>query len=378
MQFCSNRERSPKRSGWRCESTPILESPSYRTCRRCSASRLWRATTSGEIGKGYPKKLGGDDVPLDARIFQVADAYDAIVSDRPYRKGQSDSVARTEIERHVGPQFDPKSSEHSCRSRSLVGIASRASKRRKRHEPRRSARIARREREHKHEAEYESGVVPSAKLSNDDGERDQRDERARALSPSFLRVFAHDMRGPLSAVAMNLDFVLSTSAATLEGQDEFSLGARRLSRRRGARVSSSGRPVRCQSKLARANKLMASWTSASWSRANRCRTRRRCRAAQSRHDERGDRRSGDDRPRRFLAGAAQHSRNVHSVRAFAGSHSHRRRAGRYQRDSRYRRRHPSPARSRTQPSPPMATKSRKPIAEPPQTRARTSPSTSRR
>lgn len=58
-------------------------------------------------GKGYPNGLAGDEVPIDARIFQVIDAYDAIVSDRPYRKGQSDAIARQEILRMTGSQFDP-------------------------------------------------------------------------------------------------------------------------------------------------------------------------------------------------------------------------------------------------------------------------------
>ncbi len=59
-------------------------------------------------GKGYPRALVGNAIPLDARIFQVVDAYDAIVSDRPYRKGRSDAEARAEIAQHVGPQFDPE------------------------------------------------------------------------------------------------------------------------------------------------------------------------------------------------------------------------------------------------------------------------------
>ena len=58
-------------------------------------------------GKGYPRGLTGNAIPIDARIFQVVDAYDAIVSDRPYRAGRSDAEARVEIARHVGPQFDP-------------------------------------------------------------------------------------------------------------------------------------------------------------------------------------------------------------------------------------------------------------------------------
>jgi response regulator RpfG family c-di-GMP phosphodiesterase len=59
-------------------------------------------------GKGYPRQLSGNAIPLDARIFQVVDTYDAIVSDRPYRKGRTDLEAREEIAKHVGPQFDPE------------------------------------------------------------------------------------------------------------------------------------------------------------------------------------------------------------------------------------------------------------------------------
>jgi response regulator RpfG family c-di-GMP phosphodiesterase len=59
-------------------------------------------------GQGYPRRLGAGEIPVDARIFQIVDAYDAIVSDRPYRKGRSDAEARKEIARHVGPQFDPE------------------------------------------------------------------------------------------------------------------------------------------------------------------------------------------------------------------------------------------------------------------------------
>ncbi len=59
-------------------------------------------------GTGYPRGLRGNAIPLDARIFQIVDAYDALVSDRPYRKGCRDEDARAEIERHIGPQFDPE------------------------------------------------------------------------------------------------------------------------------------------------------------------------------------------------------------------------------------------------------------------------------
>jgi HD-GYP domain-containing protein (c-di-GMP phosphodiesterase class II) len=58
-------------------------------------------------GSGYPKGLRGKEIPLGARIFQVADALDAIVSDRPYRGGQSLQAALEEIHCHAGAQFDP-------------------------------------------------------------------------------------------------------------------------------------------------------------------------------------------------------------------------------------------------------------------------------
>lgn len=59
-------------------------------------------------GEGYPRKLKGEDIPLGARIFAICDTYDAIISDRPYRKGQSPDAALTEILRCAGTQFDPK------------------------------------------------------------------------------------------------------------------------------------------------------------------------------------------------------------------------------------------------------------------------------
>ena len=59
-------------------------------------------------GKGYPHKLGGEDIPLMARIVQVADTYDAMVSDRPYRKALSHEEAGRELRRCEGKQFDPR------------------------------------------------------------------------------------------------------------------------------------------------------------------------------------------------------------------------------------------------------------------------------
>jgi len=59
-------------------------------------------------GMGYPYGLAGEQIPLEARIFSIADTVDAITSDRPYRRGQSFEQARREVERHSGSQFDPQ------------------------------------------------------------------------------------------------------------------------------------------------------------------------------------------------------------------------------------------------------------------------------
>lgn len=59
-------------------------------------------------GSGYPRGLRGEEIPLGARIFAVADAFDAMISDRPYRRALPISHAREEIKRCCGTQFDPK------------------------------------------------------------------------------------------------------------------------------------------------------------------------------------------------------------------------------------------------------------------------------
>lgn len=59
-------------------------------------------------GKGYPHKLGGEDIPLMARIVQVADTYDAMVAQRPYRKPLNHNEAAAELQRHSAKQFDPR------------------------------------------------------------------------------------------------------------------------------------------------------------------------------------------------------------------------------------------------------------------------------
>ena len=57
-------------------------------------------------GQGYPDGLMGEDVPLIARIISVADAYDAMISDRPYRDAMPSRVARLRMAQAVGSQFD--------------------------------------------------------------------------------------------------------------------------------------------------------------------------------------------------------------------------------------------------------------------------------
>jgi HD-GYP domain-containing protein (c-di-GMP phosphodiesterase class II) len=66
-------------------------------------------------GSGYPVGLTGEQIDLKARVFAVADALDAITSDRPYDKSQSFEQAREEILRGAGKQFDPKVVEAFCR-----------------------------------------------------------------------------------------------------------------------------------------------------------------------------------------------------------------------------------------------------------------------
>jgi len=58
-------------------------------------------------GSGYPDGLKGEEIPLQARIVAVADVFDAMVSDRPYRKGFSVNKALKFLEKEAGKQFDP-------------------------------------------------------------------------------------------------------------------------------------------------------------------------------------------------------------------------------------------------------------------------------
>jgi HD-GYP domain-containing protein (c-di-GMP phosphodiesterase class II) len=74
-------------------------------------------------GTGYPDAIGGTEIPLGARIFAVADALDAMTSDRPYRRAMSWAAASREILAETKRQFDPDVVEaFVTRERSLRSI----------------------------------------------------------------------------------------------------------------------------------------------------------------------------------------------------------------------------------------------------------------
>jgi diguanylate cyclase (GGDEF)-like protein/PAS domain S-box-containing protein len=72
------------------------------------ASKLVRWSHERFDGTGYPDKLAGEDIPLESRIIAVCDAYDAMVSDRPYRAPLTSVQALAELRRCSGTQFDPE------------------------------------------------------------------------------------------------------------------------------------------------------------------------------------------------------------------------------------------------------------------------------
>jgi ribonuclease P protein subunit RPR2 len=78
------------------------------------AIRVVRSHHERWDGDGYPDRLKGDDIPLGARIFAVADALDAMTSHRPYRESIGWRAARREIVAKAGTQFDPDVVEVFC------------------------------------------------------------------------------------------------------------------------------------------------------------------------------------------------------------------------------------------------------------------------
>jgi HD-GYP domain-containing protein (c-di-GMP phosphodiesterase class II) len=67
-------------------------------------------------GKGYPDRLAGPNIPAGSRILAVANTFDAMTTDQPYRKGLPDDVALKEMASHAGVQFDPACVEAFIRS----------------------------------------------------------------------------------------------------------------------------------------------------------------------------------------------------------------------------------------------------------------------
>jgi putative nucleotidyltransferase with HDIG domain len=72
-------------------------------------------------GRGYPDGLGGADIPLEARIISCCDAFNAMTTNRPYRRALASSVALVELAEHAGSQFDPQIVE------ALTSVVARAS-----------------------------------------------------------------------------------------------------------------------------------------------------------------------------------------------------------------------------------------------------------
>ena len=66
-------------------------------------------------GQGYPDQISGESIPLESRIILVADSFEAMISDRPYRKAPGQKFAIAELRRHAGTQFDPLVVEALCR-----------------------------------------------------------------------------------------------------------------------------------------------------------------------------------------------------------------------------------------------------------------------
>ncbi|MDH7497385.1 MAG: HD-GYP domain-containing protein, partial [Syntrophomonadaceae bacterium] len=66
-------------------------------------------------GNGYPLGLKGEEIPVECRILAIADAWDAMTSDRPYRKAMPRHLALEELRRCAGTQFDPELVEHFIR-----------------------------------------------------------------------------------------------------------------------------------------------------------------------------------------------------------------------------------------------------------------------
>ena len=75
---------------------------------------LVRSTHENFDGSGYPDRLAGQEIPLGSRIIAVCDAFDAMTTDRPYRKAMDEEPAVAELRRCAASQFDPAVVMHLC------------------------------------------------------------------------------------------------------------------------------------------------------------------------------------------------------------------------------------------------------------------------
>jgi HD-GYP domain-containing protein (c-di-GMP phosphodiesterase class II) len=87
------------------------------------AAEIVHAHQESFDGSGYPRGLSGEEIPFGARIFAIADTLDAMTSDRPYRTAMSFAVAREEITRFSGLQFDPQIVEVFCGCPRRYGVS---------------------------------------------------------------------------------------------------------------------------------------------------------------------------------------------------------------------------------------------------------------
>jgi HD-GYP domain-containing protein (c-di-GMP phosphodiesterase class II) len=67
-------------------------------------------------GEGYPDRIRGSQIPLIARVILIADTYDAMTTNRPYRNGMSDEIAYKELKTFAGRQFDSQLVKIFCQS----------------------------------------------------------------------------------------------------------------------------------------------------------------------------------------------------------------------------------------------------------------------
>jgi diguanylate cyclase (GGDEF)-like protein len=88
-------------------------------------ARIVRSSHERWDGTGYPDRLVGDEIPLGARIVAVCDAFDAMISDRSYRRAISDEDAIAELHRCAGTQFDPAVVAEFARARSEAEVMAR-------------------------------------------------------------------------------------------------------------------------------------------------------------------------------------------------------------------------------------------------------------